>query len=122
MRKKPRKSLEDSLAQEFVYGGNANQPGNKKEQAASETAQVLPPKSSEPVEPPIEVAPSTPKPKESLLMTIFQTSPKEATIRFTVDLPESMHRKLSILAAKTGKKKAEIVRLLLEETLKDVNE
>lgn len=30
---------------------------------------------------------------------------KEATVRFTVDLPESMHRELSILAAKMGQTK-----------------
>ena len=43
-------------------------------------------------------------------------------IRLTVDLPESMHRKLSVLAAKTGRKKAEIIRLLLNEALQDVEE
>ncbi|MBN3871639.1 hypothetical protein [Nostoc sp. JL33] len=42
-------------------------------------------------------------------------------IRLTVDLPKLMHRKLSVLAAKTGRKKAEIVRLLLDEAL-DVEE
>jgi predicted DNA-binding protein len=51
----------------------------------------------------------------------FQTPPKEATVRFTVDLPASMHRKLSILAARTGKKKAEIVRVLLDEALENVD-
>ncbi|MBH8565902.1 GIY-YIG nuclease family protein [Nostoc sp. CENA67] len=43
-------------------------------------------------------------------------------IRLTVDLPESMHRKLSVLAAKTGRKKAEIIRLLLDEAFQDVEE
>ena len=47
---------------------------------------------------------------------------KEPTIRFTVDLTETMHRKLSILAARTGKKKAEIVRMLLGEALQELNE
>ncbi len=47
---------------------------------------------------------------------------KEATVRFTVDLPESMHRELSILAAKRGVSKADIVRLLLDDALKDVDE
>ena len=45
---------------------------------------------------------------------------REAAVRLTVDLPETMHRKLSILSAKTGRTKADIVRMLLEETLKDV--
>lgn len=44
------------------------------------------------------------------------------TIRFTVDLPVSMHKKLSGKAARTGKKKAEIVRLLLDEALEGVED
>lgn len=35
---------------------------------------------------------------------------------------QSMHRKLSVLAAKTSRKKVEIVRLLLDEALKDIEE
>jgi len=47
---------------------------------------------------------------------------KEPTVRLTVDLTEPVHRKLSILAAKTGRKKAEIVRFLLDEALKEVED
>lgn len=47
---------------------------------------------------------------------------KEATVRFTVDLPESMHRNLSILAAKKGQSKADIIRMVLDEALVDVEE
>ena len=47
---------------------------------------------------------------------------KEATVRFTVDLPESMHRDLSILAAKKSVSKADIVRMLLDDALEDINE
>ena len=47
---------------------------------------------------------------------------KEATVRFTVDLPESMHRELSILAAKRGLSKADIVRILLDKALVGVEE
>ena len=47
---------------------------------------------------------------------------KEATVRFTVDLPESMHRELSILAAKQGMSKADIVRILLDKALVGVEE
>ncbi len=49
----------------------------------------------------------------------LQVKPKEVTKRFTVDLPETMHRKLSILSAKTGRTKADIVRMLLDEALVD---
>ncbi len=50
------------------------------------------------------------------------SSPKEATVRFTVDVPDSMHRKLSILAAKTGRTKADIVRVLLNDVLKYIED
>jgi hypothetical protein len=56
------------------------------------------------------------------LIAKLQTPAKEATVRFTVDMPVSMHRKLSLVAAKTGKKKVEIVRLLLNEALQDISE
>jgi hypothetical protein len=46
---------------------------------------------------------------------------KEATVRFTVDLPESMHRDLSILAAKRGVSKADLVRMLLNDALENIN-
>jgi predicted DNA-binding protein len=36
-------------------------------------------------------------------------------------MPESVHRPLSMLAAKTGRKKVDIVRMLLEDGLKEVD-
>ena len=36
-----------------------------------------------------------------------------------MDMPESVHRKLSVLAAKTGRKKVDIVRMLLEDGLEE---
>jgi hypothetical protein len=47
---------------------------------------------------------------------------QEETIRFTVDMKASLHRKLSLLAARQGKKKVDIVRDALEQTLKSVEE
>jgi hypothetical protein len=106
--KKPRKSLEDSLANEFVFGSQ--------KQAEVNTDLDLE----------VERSHDTPNSQEKLiepgLVSKLQTPSKEATVRFTVDMPESMHRKLSMLAAKTGRKKVDIVRLLLEEALKDVEE
>ncbi len=104
--KKPRKSLQDTLASQFVYGSQEQ----SEENAALSTVPV-------PV-PPEPVKPS----KETDLMSKLQTPAKEPTVRFTVDLSESMHRKLTMLAAKTGRKKADIVRLLLDEALTDVDE
>ncbi len=62
---------------------------------------------------------SAPSQKSSLTHRL-QAPDKEATVRFTVDMPESLHRKLSMLAARTGRKKVDIVRMLLEDGLKEV--
>jgi hypothetical protein len=114
--RKSRKSLDDALALQFIYG--EKQQGKELEPKEEQTPSDLPleqpsPRNSESV---------TEKAANSkTLIDRFTTPPKEATIRFTVDLPASMHRKLSMLAARTGKKKAEIVRVLLDEALLDVD-
>ena len=105
--KKQRKPLGDSLAQEFVYGEATPAP------AATQLETFLEAK-TESVHPIQEI---------SLMDKLhLDTEPREATIRFTVDLPQSMHRKLSILSAKTGAKKAHIVRKLLEQVLIEVDD
>lgn len=58
--------------------------------------------------------------QESDLMSKLTSLDKEPTVRLSVDLPFRIHKKLTILAAKTGKKKAEIVRLLINEALNTV--
>jgi hypothetical protein len=113
---KKRKSLDDALAREFVYG-------EKDEQAEPE--QVITQNQTQPEPQPEPKPTALPAPqltKPSIMSQLQPTTPKEATIRLTVDLPESMHQKLSVLAAKTRRKKAEIVRLLLSEALKDAEE
>jgi len=114
--RKGRKSLDEILAQQFIYG-------EKPQKTARELSLKQP--SSEPSSE--QVSRSGRKatentPNETPLADKFHTPPREATIRFTVDLSPSMHRKLSLLAARTGKKKAEIVRLLLDEALENVLE
>ncbi|MEA5512420.1 hypothetical protein VB715_21880 [Crocosphaera sp. UHCC 0190] len=100
-----RKPLNDALAKEFVYGEN----GTSEKQPIEET-------------PPVErVEIKEPELKPSIMDKLQPVEPREATKRFTVDLPDSMHRKLSILAAKTGRTKADIVRTLLEDVLQEVN-
>ena len=117
---KKRKSLDDSLASEFVFGdkpqtGAAPTPDIEPEEevtAESESTSITP----------MSQKPSD-KPKEkSSLMEKLQLEAKEGTKRFTIDLRESVHRKLSILAAKTGRSKADIVRMLLDDALEDINE
>jgi len=94
-----RKPLNDALAENFVYGQG---------EISNETqAEVSSQNSAE-------------QPTISHLLEAREE--KEPTKRFTVDLPESMHRKLSILAARTGRKKSEIIKLLLNDLLKDFNE
>lgn len=118
MSRKSRKSLEDSLASQFVYGEKP-EPSVKEHQPVREERPPTP----EPESPlPVEVLSSNEQGTGFSLMANLQNPPKEPTVRLTVDLPESMHKKLSILAAKTGKKKVEIVRVLLAEALKEVNE
>jgi hypothetical protein len=119
MTKKQRKTLDDALAQEFVYGGETPKDEPIAEHEVRRSLAAPQPVKENPEPPP--TSPSQPS-KESSLMEKLQLEPKEVTKRFTVDLPETMHRKLSILSAKTGRTKADIVRMLLEETLKDVED
>jgi hypothetical protein len=146
MTKKRRKTLDDALAEEFVYGESSDLP----QQTAREAEQLPASQEPEPIQnsefkiqnvsPDRKSIPiQNPKSKtcaersrsiqnrevqnkELSLMEKLQVESKEVTKRFTVDLPESMHRKLSILAARTGRTKADIVRLLLQDALQDVKD
>jgi hypothetical protein len=114
---KKRKSLDDSLASEFVFGGD-----KPEAEAATPEEEVTTVESES-----ISIAPMKDKPverqsKELSLMEKLQVEAKEGTKRFTIDLRESVHRKLSILSAKTGRSKADIVRMLLDDALEDINE
>ena len=124
MNRKKRKSLDDSLASEFVFGSDR----------PKETAPDIEPEVEEEFIAEAEPTPTTPMPekpakksnkesnKESSLMQKLQLEAKEPTKRFTIDLRESVHRKLSILAAKTGRSKADIIRMVLDDVLEDVEE
>ena len=116
---KKRKPLDDVLS-DFVFGSS--------EPASKTTSPEPPPEPTSPeptspglLPPKTSKSKSTNPVKESNLMSKLQIPEKEATVRFTVDMSESLHRKLSVLAAKTGRKKVEIVRILLDEALKDVD-
>ena len=110
MTKRKRKPLDDALAEDFVYGEN---------QPKDESVDNQPPAPTEEVK---SIPPTTAekKDKESSLMDKLQAKPKEATKRFTVDLEESLHRDLSILAAETGRTKADIVRILLKDAVQSI--
>jgi hypothetical protein len=127
--KKPRKSLGDTLANNFVYGDKASIPAV--EPIVEQVKPVV--KTLEPVVEQVEPmvtavateatsTPISPQPTTSLMSRLMQNTPeKEPTVRLTVDLPQSTHKKLSILCANTGMKKVEVVRMLLDDALKDTN-
>jgi hypothetical protein len=129
--KKPRKSLGDTLANNFVYGDKAPipaaEPVVEQVEPIVKTVEtvvyrvepivkaVATEETSDPVSP-------QPQPPTSLMSRLMQNTPeKEPTVRLTVDLPQSTHKKLSILCANTGMKKVEVVRMLLDDALKDTN-
>lgn len=127
--KKPRKPLDDSLADVFVYGTSEATPIPLESQPLpSATDTDTSAQSQKTIKPERvlgeSISPKISHPNKSRVMDKLMSAPvqKEPTIRFTVDLTETMHRKLSILAARTGKKKAEIVRMLLDEALQEVVE
>jgi hypothetical protein len=131
MNAKKRKPL-DSVLEEFVFGTKEAAPipaqlevvSQAPTPTASQTPEtveaVLPaltaPESEAPAAEPIPV-----QSKETSLTHRLQAPDKEATVRFTVDMSETLHRKLSMLAARTGRKKVDIVRVLLEDGLKEVD-
>jgi hypothetical protein len=136
--KKTRKPMGDNAAvNNFVYRDNAPTP------VADPVAEPVEPivetvetilqgrgyTNADSTEPSVESAatattsnPTSPQPTTSLMSRLMQNTPeKEATVRLTVDLPKSTHTKLSILCAQNGLKKAEVVRMLLDDALKDTN-
>jgi predicted DNA-binding protein len=55
-------------------------------------------------------------------MSAPQTTTPERTIRFTVDMPESLHQRLSQTATRLKRKKAVVIRMALEQALKDLED
>lgn len=116
--KRNRKSLDDALAQQFIYG--EKQQESPQESVPEPVVSPAPSASPLPKTSKRTVAKTAQKsPNNSRLMEKLTLPPKEATVRFTVDLSESLHQRLSLLAATTGMKKADIVRLLLNDALED---
>ena len=125
MTAKKRKPL-GSAMEEFVFGTNqaASPPTPEIVSSAAKPTASLTPEAVLPTSTPLLPEVSAPQPvsiqsKEPSLMSKLQAPDKEATVRFTVDMSESLHRKLSMLAARTGRKKVDIVRMLLEDGLKE---
>ena len=118
-----------SAMEEFVFGTKeaASPPTPEIVSSAAKPTASLTPEAVLPTSTPLLPEVSAPQPvsiqsKELSLMSKLQAPDKEATVRFTVDMSETLHRKLSMLAARTGRKKVDIVRMLLEDGLKEVEE
>lgn len=114
--KKPRKPLDDTLAREFVYGGDKSRDKPESFELDGVDAQTMPSQKPTALEP----AKKQTAKKDFDLMSKLEIPAREANIRFTLDLPESKHRQLSILAAKTGRKKADLMRLALDQLLEQM--
>ena len=59
--------------------------------------------------------------RKSLKQELFGSKTKEASIRFTVDLPASLNKRLSQLSLDTGKPKTELVRTILSQALNAID-
>jgi outer membrane biosynthesis protein TonB len=119
---KKRKSLNDALAQQFVFGSQPEpEPEVEPEPEPKPEPEVEPEVEPEPEpKPKVRNKPRTQtqtKKKELSVSDRLQPTEREATVRITVDLPESLHKRLSIYCATSGNKKAEVVRVLLDEYL-----
>lgn len=90
---------------------------DKKDELTSAEASFL--KGNAKSEPPASAQNSkSPKAQGDIISQILAPpSSKEPTTRFTADLPDSLHRRLTIAAAMSGKKKVDIVRELLDASL-----
>ena len=129
MSAKKRKPL-DSALEEFVFGTKEAAPISAQPEVVppAATASLTPETLEAALPAPTASSPESPaaasisvQSKKTSLIHRLQAPDKEATVRFTVDMSESLHRKLSMLAAKTGRKKVDIVRMLLQDGLKNVD-
>lgn len=126
--KKQRRSMEDDPdAMGFVFGQSVPEPV---EQDETETEQELvteeQPEPPKPAKKPRSQAkqPAKPNPPKGDFMSqlMNKAEAKERTVRITVDLPDSLHQKLSNLSGRTRMTKADIIRGLLNEALNAVDE
>jgi hypothetical protein len=115
MSTKKRKPLGNAM-EEFVFGTKetASPPTPDFVSPAPTPTASLTPEAALPIAKPPLPTVSAPDPvpiqlKEPSLMSKLQAPNKEATVRFTVDMSETLHRKLSMLATKTGRKKVDAV-------------
>jgi len=119
MSTKKRKPL-GSAMEEFVFGTKEAAPppipdvvlpASQASQAAGISPTPITPEAALPIAKPPQPEASASEPvriqsKGHSVMSKLQAPDKEPMVRFTVDMSESLHHKLSMLAAKTERKKA----------------
>ena len=69
---------------------------------------------------PTETTTQLTAPGDIMSQILSPTPAKEPTTRFTADLPDSLHKRLTVAAAMSGRKKVDIVRELLDAALPQV--
>lgn len=117
---KPKRQSLDVAAKDFIFGDKV-QPVEQK--PAEFKASELQTTNESPAEVVVTEEPTkTPPQKKTSLLAQLQQAPVEGTKRFCVDLPLSMHQRLTDLAFRTGRAKTEIVRLLLEQALDELEQ
>lgn len=122
-RGRKRQSMADDDALSFVFGNEAAEEQAKpQEPELQEEPEEAPQPQPKPKRQSMKKQSTSAQSKSGVMSKILDVEEKEATVRLTVDMPKSMHQKLTMLSARSGKKKAEIVRLLLDEALSEVEE
>lgn len=121
--RKPRKTL-DEVATGFVFGiaEGTDEPSETPSENVDDNEGAEGSVEKQPAKPTQPAETTEKQSKGNLMSRLMEAPEKEATVRVTVDLPKSMHQKLSMLCARTGKKKVEIIRMLLDEALNEVGE
>jgi len=107
-----RKKMSDA-ALKFIQTGEVESSPENSEIETTPIAEIKNPKSKN----------TTPSKKVNLDLRrqfLGETKESEATIRFTVDLPKSLHRRLEQLSLDSSKPKTELVRTMILQTLDQI--
>lgn len=68
-----------------------------------------------------ESQPAQPKSSSLRRELLGEEKDAEPTVRFTVDIPRSLHRRLDQLSIDSGKPKTELVRIMIRRSLDDID-
>lgn len=126
-----RKSLADADAAAFIFGTPSSTTTTVEDQPTDNMApepQTAPNPQPEAKPTPAKAttakrAPAKKKTKSNRAIDeLMQSTKQERQVRITVDLAASQHQALTLVCAKLGKPKAEIIRALVDDFLDEVNQ